>query len=233
MTYCSNCGKELPVDSKFCPSCGTTIPTLVNTNDDNIRREPIRTEPIRTEPVRTEPIRTEPVITQPVRSERVVTSSSDINRDHIKRTTVNEFYKDAGFWGSLLVLAGFFLPFFSMDGKSLFDTVQDKAATESTVLIWLAFPAAALVVLLHSLIGGWPGIITTLFILLALVAAGMLVYVLVNDPVKYFGSADMSIILKTAGLGLWLTLLGTLLMVFHSKKKKVEVHRTKVIDRTL
>ena len=163
MTYCSNCGKDLPVDSKFCPSCGTTIPTLVNTNDDNIRREPIRTEPIRTEPV----------ITQPVRSERVVTSSAELNRDHIKRTTVNEFYKDAGFWGSLLVLAGFFLPFFSMDGKSLFDTVQDKAATESTVLIWLAFPAAALVVLLHSLIGGWPGIITTLFILLALVAAGM------------------------------------------------------------
>jgi hypothetical protein len=172
-------------------------------------------------------------VNEPVRTERVVTHPVDINRNYNTTKTVNEFYKDAGFWGSLLVLAGFFLPFFSMNGASLFDTVQAKSATETTVLIWLAFPAAALVVLLHSLVSGWPNIITTLFIILALIAAGMLVYVIVKDPVKYFGSADIQTILKTAGLGLWLTLLGTLLLLFHNKKKKVEVHRTKVFDRTI
>ena len=113
MVYCTNCGKELPIDSKFCPSCGATTPGTSKIN-----------EPISTEPERTEPIRTEPVIIQPVRTERVVQQPVDINRNFTTSKTINEFYKDPGFWGGLILLAGFFLPFFSMNTGSLFDAVR-------------------------------------------------------------------------------------------------------------
>jgi hypothetical protein len=35
--YCSNCGKQLPNDAKFCPNCGTTLsPSKVEYKDINI-----------------------------------------------------------------------------------------------------------------------------------------------------------------------------------------------------
>ena len=34
----------------------------------------------------------------------------DVSRTQTVRKTSNEFYKDPGFWGGILVIAGFFLP---------------------------------------------------------------------------------------------------------------------------
>jgi hypothetical protein len=157
----------------------------------------------------------------------------DVSRLETTKKTYNEFYKDAGFYGALMVLIGFFLPFYTTTGISLFDAVQLNATDDPAVLIWLVFPVTALIVLLHSFIPGWPRMITTIMIFLAFVALALFGYVMFKDPVKYFGSADMSEIARLVGYGFWLTLVGTILLLFHRRHKRVEIHKTKIIDRTL
>lgn len=156
----------------------------------------------------------------------------DVSTTHTARKTFMEFYKDAGFWGALLVLIGFFLPFYTSGGESLFAIVKSSVADKPVELIWLIFPLAALVVLLHSLVSGWPGFITNIFIILVLLALVRFGYVLVIDRAQYFGTDDISTIAKTVGLGFWATLLGTVLLLFHNRHKRVEIHKTKIIDRT-
>ena len=156
----------------------------------------------------------------------------DVSTTLTARKTFMEFYKDAGFWGALLVLIGFFLPFYKSDSVSLFDAVRASATDDPVVMIWLIFPVAALVVLLHSLVSGWPGFITTIFIILVLLALVLFGYVMLKDRVKYFGTDELSTIAKTVGMGFWATLLGTVLLLFHNRHKRVEIHKTKIIDRT-
>lgn len=157
----------------------------------------------------------------------------DVSKNYTSRKTINEFYKDAGFWGAILVLVGFFLPFFPKNSASLFDSVRAEASSNPIVLLWLVFPVAALFVLIHSLTNILPGVLATLLTILAFIALIYWGYVMMNDPNKYFDSADTSTIIKTVGIGLWTILLGTILLLFHSRHKRVEVHKTKTIDRTL
>lgn len=156
----------------------------------------------------------------------------DVSRTETSRKTINEFYKDAGFWGGILVLAGFFLPFFSNNSASIFDAVQAEESTDKIVLLWLIFPVAGLFMLLHSL-RAMSGIIAIFFSFLAIIALIYWGYVMLSDGTKYFGSADVFTIIKTIGIGLWATALGTILLLFHKRHTKVEVHKTKIIDRNL
>ena len=156
----------------------------------------------------------------------------DVSRTHTTRKTYNEFYKDPAFWGSLIVLIGFFLPFLSSNSASLFDVVQLEYGEDKLVLLWLIFPVAGLFMLLHSL-KLLPGFLAIFFSFLAMIALIYWGYVMFSDRAKYFGSEDISTVIKTVGVGLWLTALGTILLLFHKRHTKVEVHNTKVIDRTL
>ncbi len=212
MIYCSNCGKEIPANSKFCPACGATVAAAVNKIS--------------------EPVRTERVINEPVKTNKVVTPDADLKKDFVTRKTVNEFYKDAGFWGGLLLIAGFFLPFFTSTSGSLFDAVQAEATADKVVLLWLIFPVAGLFMLLHSLniLPGFLAIFFTFFALVALIYWG---YIMLNNRTKFFGSDEAFAIMRTVGLGLWATLLGTILLLFHRRHTKVEVHHTKYVDRTV
>ena len=212
MIYCSNCGKELPVDSKFCPSCGVTI----NQSADAINKS----------------TRADHGFNEPVKTQRVVTPVADLKKDIVTRKTINEFYKDAGFWGGLILIAGFFLPFFSKDSGSLFNAVQAEAAADKIVLLWLIFPIAGLFMLLHSL-NVFPGFLAIFFTFFALIALIYWSYIMLNDRTKYFGSDEMFAIIKSLGLGVWATLLGTILLLFHRRHTKVEVHHTKYVDRTV
>lgn len=156
----------------------------------------------------------------------------DVSRTHTTTKRVNEFYKDPAFWGSLIVIAGFFLPFLSNDSASLFDVVQRTADTDKLVLLWLIFPIAGLFMLLHSL-KVVPGVFAIFFSFLAMIALIYWVYIIFNNRVEYFGTEDMATAVKTVGIGLWLTVLGTILLLFHKRHTKVEIHNTKIIDRNL
>lgn len=222
MMYCSHCGKEIPTDSEYCPFCGTHVPSVVKTGTDSEKAEPVITEPVRTQQFASEP----------VRSEKVASTQADLKKDFTTRKTVNEFYKDPGFWGGLLLIGAFFLPFFSASSGSLWDAVNAQASADKIVLLWLIFPVAGLFMLLHSLniLPGFLAIFFTFFALIALIYWG---YIILNDKVKYLGSDEMFTIIKTVGLGLWATLLGTILLLFHRRHTKVEVHHTKYVDRTV
>jgi hypothetical protein len=156
----------------------------------------------------------------------------DVSRTHTTRRTVNEFYKDPAFWGSLILIAGFFLPFLSNDSASLFDVVQKTAPTDKLVLLWLIFPVAGLFMLLHSL-RLLPGILAIFFSFLAVIALIYWGYVMLKDRTGYFGTEDMATVIKTVGIGLWLTVLGTILLLFHKRHTKVEINNTRIIDRNL
>ena len=91
----------------------------------------------------------------------------DVSRTQTVRKTSNEFYKDPGFWGGILVIAGFFLPFFPNNSASLYQIVQAEAAADKIVLLWLIFPVAGLFMLLHSL-RVMPGVIAIFFSFLLL-----------------------------------------------------------------
>ncbi|MDQ6755425.1 MAG: zinc ribbon domain-containing protein [Bacteroidota bacterium] len=209
MVYCSHCGKEIPSDSKFCPSCGAAAPVIVN-----------------------QPVETEREVTQPVRKESVVTEPAGVKKDIVTRKTINEFYKDSGFWGGLLLIAGFFLPFFSHNGASLYDSVSAEAATDKIVLLWLIFPVAGLFMFLHSL-QILPGVLAIFFTFFALIALIYWGYVMLNDRTRYFGTDEIFSVIKTVGVGLWAILLGTILLLFHRRHTKVVVHHTKYVDRNL
>ena len=156
----------------------------------------------------------------------------DVSRTETVRKTSNEFYKDPGFWGSILVIAGFFLPFFSNNSGSIYQAVQAEAPADKIVLLWLIFPVAGLFMLLHSL-KIMPGILAIFFSFLAVIAVFYWGYVMLSESEKYFASTDPMTIIKTVGIGIWATLLGTLLLLFHRRHTRVEVHHTKIIDRNL
>jgi hypothetical protein len=156
----------------------------------------------------------------------------DVSRTETSRKTINEFYKDAAFWGSLLVLAGFFLPFFPNNSSSLFDSVRAGAADDKIVLLWVIFPVAGLFMLLHSF-KVLPGILAIFFSFLAVIALIYWGYRMVTNTQFYFGSEDTLTIIKTVGIGLWATALGTILLLFHRRHTKIEVRKTKIIDRNL
>ena len=156
----------------------------------------------------------------------------DVSRNYTSTKTVNEFYKDAGFWGAVIVLIGFFLPFFSMDGESLFEGVQNNISGDPWMYFFLIFPIAAIMVLLHSLFRGWPGFISAIFIILIFLALAILVYVLIVNAETLFKTNDFITIVKTAGIGMWATLVGTILLLFHRRHKKTIVSKTKIIDRS-
>jgi divalent metal cation (Fe/Co/Zn/Cd) transporter len=78
-----------------------------------------------------------------------------------------------------------------------------------------------------------PGVLAIFFSFLAVVALIYWAYEMLSESTKYFGSADPMTIIKTVGIGLWATVLGTILLLFHRRHTRVEVHRTKIIDRTL
>ena len=156
----------------------------------------------------------------------------DVSRTQTSRKTINEFYKDPGFWGGILVIAGFFLPFFSNSSASIYESVQAVAPSDKIVLLWLIFPVAGLFMLLHSL-RLMPGVLAIFFSFLAVIALIYWGYVMLSESTKYFGSADSITIIKTVGIGLWATLSGTILLLFHRRHTRVEVQRTKIIDRNL
>src|SRR5450759_2517193 len=137
MIYCTHCGKEILADSQYCPFCGAHVDVVNKTVT-----EPVKTEQVVTKPVKTERVVTEPVVTN------IYKGTSGTHRH-------TEFFLNPGFWGSVLVLVGFFLPIKNISetnllnsGTSLFNIVDEMGSSDPAVYLYLVFPVSALVILI-------------------------------------------------------------------------------------
>lgn len=191
MIYCLNCGKGIPDESKFCTFCGTPTPQ-VDPQKPNIATPP-------------------PVTRQHV----------DVNATHTTTTgTKNEFYKNVGFWGAVITFIGFFLPYVNSVDASFYYLVTDYGATKPEVYLYLIFPVSAIVLIIQGLTGILPKFLIVIFKILPLL---MLVLFAVgisqnNSSFGFMGN-DVQSILTAIGIGLYMTVIGTLLMLFFRTTK--------------
>ncbi|MBA2563341.1 MAG: zinc ribbon domain-containing protein [Chitinophagaceae bacterium] len=185
MIYCSNCGKSIPVESKFCTFCGTAVPTLAN--DKNL-----------------------------IRKKQAYTFS---NRPA-------DFIRSPGFWGSLLVLAGFFLPWIQDINKASGLNIITMEYTLGK-LVLLIFPLCALFILIDSISSFLPSGAAIFFKILPFLLLVVLITLLIMGSkqkganVLGMNISDMQSALKLIGIGLWLTVIGSVLMLFHKRSKWV------------
>src|ERR1035437_7967873 len=182
MIYCTHCGKEILADSQYCPFCGAHVDVVNKTVT-----EPVKTEQVVTKPVRTERVVTEPVVTN------IYKGTSGTHRH-------TEFFLNPGFWGSVLVLVGFFLPIKNISetnllnsGTSLFNIVDEMGSSDPAVYLYLVFPVSALVILIQSLTHAMPAFIPIIFKILSLFFLVLFAYVIFKNPAEYnIPTNDMS-----------------------------------------
>ena len=202
MIYCPSCGKSLPADSKFCTFCGAAIPTV------EVKKT--------TEPVKV----VSPAETRTVTREREIVDSRPMY-------TPANFFNSPGFWGSILVLAGFFLPWLrGTAGATGLQLVQNDF--EQWKLVLLLFPISAFIIFIQSLTGALPAGLSGFFkfIPFLLLIAFVAIMVMGNTDTtvknKYgLDFHDLPNLVKIIGIGLWATIIGALFMLFHKKYMRV------------
>ncbi len=137
----------------------------------------------------------------------------------------NDFIKSAGFWGSLLVLAGFFLPWLhgttSASGLSL---VMHGVKLGNYIL--LIFPLCALFILVDSFTNFLPSGAAILFkILPFLLLITITVLILMGNKqhaidVSKLTTSNFENLVKNTSIGMWLTVAGAIIMLAHKKYKR-------------
>ena len=135
-----------------------------------------------------------------------------------------DFIKNAGFWGALLILVGFFLPWIQQTNNiSGFNFVTSEHNSKNLVL--LVFPLCALFILIDSLTNFLPSGAAILFKVLPFLLLITLILLIAykQKGVRNYGITltDWPSALKLIGLGLWTTAVGSVIMLFHKKYRRV------------
>ncbi len=205
MIYCSNCGKGIPDASKFCTFCGTPTP-VINPENPNLATPSPLLNPEKPN-VATPP----PVFRQPVN----ISSTTPYTA-----VPQNEFYKNAGFWGAVLTLVGFFLPYVSTTEASFYYLVSDLAPDNPPLYMYLIFPVCAAIIILQGLTGALPKLLITIFKILPLLL--LLLFALgISQKSSSFGfmGNDVKTIMSNIGIGLYMIVIGSILMLFFKTTK--------------
>ena len=187
MIYCSNCGKSIPADSKFCVFCGAAVPAIISDKA----------------------------------APKIVKSRPYAFADHR-----GDFIRSAGFWGSLLILAGFFLPWIhgttNMTGLDMV-TGGFKAGKYALLI----FPICALFILTDSLTNFLPSGAAILFkVLPFLLLLIFVILILMGNKQHAINLNSINIhnlenFARITAIGLWLTIIGSIIMLGHKKYKRV------------
>ena len=64
--FCTNCGKKIQDDIKYCPYCGAPVLPPVSAKEEPVVEEPVAEEPVVEEPAVEEPVAEEPIGEEPV-----------------------------------------------------------------------------------------------------------------------------------------------------------------------
>ncbi len=137
-----------------------------------------------------------------------------------------DFIRSAGFWGSLIVLAGFFLPWIhNPTNASGLDLVINGHKLGKFAL--LVFPLCALFILIDSFTNFLPSGAAMLFkVLPFLLLITMTVLILMGNKQHAINTSGLTInnfekLVKNIGIGMWLILIGAIIMLAHKKYKRV------------
>ena len=192
MIYCSNCGKGIPDASKFCTFCGNAIkgadpqihndatsstPVINLQSEHHVPKPPIAQTHVTTPPTHQQYI--PPTTPQPHQQYVPPTPppahqyvNPAYTAPHLQQTlqsnqnvsvAKNEFYKNAGFWGAVLMLIGFFLPYVSAVDASFYYLVSDLAPDKPELYMYLIFPVCAAIIILQALTGALPKFLIAIF----------------------------------------------------------------------
>jgi hypothetical protein len=211
MIYCTNCGKAIPQESRFCTFCGASVP-VVDPEKPNVAN------PSRVNPPNLQGSSAAPNYRSA--STQTVTTSTDGKL---------EFYKNPGFYGALLLLIGFFLPWFSgateVTGFSLLQFYLESGMSGAIIFIvvLMVLPLiGAVVVLIQSFSGALSGV-SGLFKWLSFLSLAFFLTLLAiglsdrSDNSLGIDIGDAESIVTAVGIGLWLSLVGCLIMLFNKR----------------
>ena len=171
MIYCLNCGKGIPDTSKFCTFCGTAIKSADTQQPDNtppVSEQFVNPTPPEQQFVPPTPPPQQFVPTTPPPQQFVnptpppppphASPQQPFVQQYAGTTGVmkNEFYKNAGFWGAVLTLIGFFLPYVTGYDVSFYYLVTDLAPDKPELYLYAVFPVCAGILILQSFTGVLP-----------------------------------------------------------------------------
>jgi hypothetical protein len=216
MIYCLNCGKGIPDQSKFCTFCGTAV--AANADQPNVTSQ--TTQPAQQANISSQPSQPSQQYVNPAPPVQQQVQPNPPVQQYVTSqplTTKNEFYKNAGFWGAVLTLLGFFLPYERVTEASLYYVVTESP--EPAVYLYLIFPVVGGLLIIQGLTGIFPRFLVVIFKILPLLLLGLLIVGLYNNDKYDLSNADFETILSYVGVGLYMIVIGSLLMLFFRTTK--------------
>jgi len=135
-------------------------------------------------------------------------------KNHISTRPANEFYKNIGFWGAVLVLIGFFVPYVTTNA-SFFSVVTDIAPNDPSKFLYLIFPIAAFILIIQAIKPIFPPIVITIFKILPVLMLIVIFIALSKDDFLINASGgEPNSIFQYLSIGFYLTVIGSILMIF-------------------
>ena len=265
MIYCLNCGKGIPDQSKFCTFCGTPIktadvpqsevdaPTVPEqyTNPTPPQQQYVAPTPPPTIPPQYSDTPTPPPPPQysnaptPQYSNTPAPQFSNSTSPTVQQyatksvvATKNEFYKNVGFWGAILIIAGAFLPWvtsgdiFDFSSPNLidlfnygFNTSGASSDAATGVVVWeIALGiilGCALFILIDSFGNFLSKGLSNLFKLLPFIVTVLMLILLFFGLKDKMDSDQFAERMQNIGIGIYVTLLGIVLLLFYKKRRKI------------
>ena len=150
---------------------------------------------------------------------------------NVNATAKNEFYKNVGFWGAVITLVGFFLPYENINYLSLYNLIIEYSRESTAMYLYLIFPVSAIILIIQALSGALPKFLIVIFKILP-----VLLLILVLAAIAIIGSSflnkgyqlnnnDIGFALSSIGVGVYMTIVGIILMLFF--------RTTKVVSKTI
>lgn len=230
MIYCSNCGKGIPDQSKFCTFCGTAIRIAdvqqpeINTPSEQqyVPPTPPPQQFINPTPAEQQYVPPTPTpIPQQYVNPAPPLAQQFAHATHTSTTGAkNEFYKNVGFWGAVITLVGFFLPYVNGYDVSFYYLVSDIAPEKPELYLYLIFPVSAAILIIQGLTGILPNFLVVIFKILPLLMLVLFAVGISKNSSEFgFMGDDIGSILSKIGIGLYMTVIGTVLMLFFRTTK--------------
>jgi len=250
MIYCLNCGKGIPDQSKFCTFCGAAIKPAEQSESTSQPIQETTTPPQQQyiNPTPPPPKYVDPTPPQqqyvpPPQQQYVQPQQQYVNppaQHYVSPqpvATKNEFYKNIGFWGAVFILVSAFLPWVTADGTFDFNGLTlmnlyylgfdlDSSTNEGVGVLLMEIVLG--IILLCSLLiiidsftsflsRGMVKFIKLLPFILVIILF-LLIFIGVKDRVESDEFIDG--LSTKVGIGIWLMLLGVILLLFYKKFPK-------------